>query len=148
MPFSILHSVASDGIPFLNMPILRSLPRLCLPNSIISARPTHLEDRPSTISRMMSLRRWRIFPLANLRKSGTDCYRLAVGCRLKSKFVCSYSLHLFTHTEISYVVMAKSYIFDEACTSSMLRTLATDAEIYLIGIFIAVQTHHMPFFFI
>ena len=36
------------------------------------ARPTHFEDRPSNISRMMSLRRWRIFPLANLRKSGTD----------------------------------------------------------------------------
>ena len=48
----------SEGIPFLNMPILRSLPRFCLPNSIISARATHLEARPSTISMMMSLRRW------------------------------------------------------------------------------------------
>ena len=36
------------------------------------SRPTHFEARPSTISRMMSLRRWRIFPLTNLRKSGTD----------------------------------------------------------------------------
>ena len=44
--------------------------------------------------------------------------------------------------------MADSYIFDEACASSMLRTLATDAEIYLIGIFITVQTHLMPLLFI
>ena len=64
------------------------------------------------------------------------------------KFVCSYPLHLFTHTEISYVVMTKSYIFDDACASTMLRTLAADAEIYLIGIFITIQTHHMPLFFV
>ena len=72
MPLSTRHRVASEGTPFFNIPILRNLLILCLPNSIISARPTHPEARASTISMMMSSSRWRMFPLSDLRKSGTD----------------------------------------------------------------------------
>ena len=72
IPCSTRHSVASDGAPFPSMPILRNLFRLCLPNAIISERPTWPEARPSIISIMMSARQWRIFPLPALRKSGTE----------------------------------------------------------------------------
>ncbi|EJX01231.1 hypothetical protein EVA_10662 [gut metagenome] len=72
IPCSTRHRVASDGTPFFNIPNRRNLLRLRLPNSIISALPIHLEIRASIISMMMSSSLWRIFPLSNLLKSGTD----------------------------------------------------------------------------
>ena len=54
MPRSTRWRVASDGTPFFSMPNWRNFLRLCLPNSIISALPTHFEARANIISMMMS----------------------------------------------------------------------------------------------
>ena len=72
IPCSTRQRVASDGTPFFSMPNWRNFLRLCLPNSIISVLPTHFEARASIISMMMSSSLWRIFPLSDLLKSGTD----------------------------------------------------------------------------
>ena len=72
IPCSTRQRAASDGTPFFNMPNLRNLLRLCLPNSIISVRHTHFEVRASIISMMLASSLWRIFPLSDLLKSGTD----------------------------------------------------------------------------
>ena len=72
IPFSTRQSVASDGTPFLSMPIFRNLPRLLLPKSIMSTRPTRPDARANTIRISISRSRWRMFPLFDLRKSGTE----------------------------------------------------------------------------
>ena len=54
IPCSTRQRAASDGTPFFNMPNLRNLLRLCLPNSIISVRHTHFEVRASIISMMLA----------------------------------------------------------------------------------------------
>lgn len=72
IPLSIRHKVGSDGTPLFSNPNDWSFLRLCLPNSIISARPTHLDILANIVSMTMSPSLWRMLPLSVLRKSGME----------------------------------------------------------------------------
>ena len=108
--FSTRQSVASDGTPFLSMPIFRNRPRLILPKSIMSTRPTRPDAPANTIRIGISRSQWRTFPLFDLQKSGIEdtkfiCYLCKkVKCRLIGHgqvvwMFHNYSLFLFKFTK-------------------------------------------------
>ena len=89
--FSTRQSVASDGTPFLSMPIFRNRPRLILPKSIMFARPTRPRCPGEYYQNQHIAEPMADVPLirpSEIRNRRGKIHKFAQDCTLRFKFIC------------------------------------------------------------